>query len=87
MIGVVIITCIAFVFGIILVYIDSKTRVSENEEYLKYLPGYNCGACGFGSCLGMADAMEENLMNYKKCKPLKADALKRMEVFIQNKEK
>ncbi|CCY45592.1 putative uncharacterized protein [Clostridium sp. CAG:1193] len=32
------------------------------------LPGYNCGACGYGSCVGMANALlkEKNAIN--KCK-------------------
>jgi len=47
------------------------------------LPGYNCGACGFGSCDGMAKAMLENVDNYKKCKPLRGELLKEMETYIQ----
>ena len=47
------------------------------------MPGYNCGACGYGSCAGMEKAMEQDVMNYKKCKPLRGDALKNMEKYIE----
>lgn len=82
MIGVFIITGMAFFFGTILVYLDSWS--DDANEYLKYLPGYNCGACGFGSCKGMSEAMCKDVNNYKKCKPLKGETLKKMEAFLSD---
>ncbi len=73
MIGILIMTILAFVLGILLVIIADKT---EKQDYLKYLPSYNCGVCGFGSCKGMSDAMEKDIESYKKCKLLKGEALK-----------
>lgn len=84
MIGILIMTVLAFVLGLILVLIEHKT---ESSDYIKYLPGYNCGACGFGSCKGMSEAMEKDIMNYKKCKPLRGESLERMEqLVVQLKE-
>lgn len=80
MIGILIMTVLAFALGIILVIIDQKT---EQNDYIKYLPGYNCGACGFGSCKGMSEAMEKDIMNYKKCKPLRGEALEKMEQMVE----
>ena len=83
MIGVLIATVIALILGIILVVLDNIFKLKKKKDYLKYLPGYNCGACGFGSCAGMANAMDDNVENYKKCKPLRGDALKKMEEYIE----
>ncbi len=79
MIGILIMTLLAFVLSIILVTIYGKT---EKEDYVKYLPGYNCGVCGFGSCKGMSEAMKQDINNYKKCKLLKGEALEKMEQMV-----
>ena len=86
MIGVVIITVIAFILGVILVLTDLFINKKDNkdEEFFKLLPGYNCGACGYGSCRGMAKEMCKNLEAYKKCRPLRGDKLKEMESYIKN---
>ena len=54
---------IALVLGIILVLVD--TKLNKESIYLKYLPGYNCGACGYAGCTGMADALEKDKEAYK----------------------
>lgn len=84
MIGIIIITLCALIIGVILVNLDNEKQDSKKEEYLKRLPGYNCGACGFGSCEGMAEAMCKSIENYKKCKPLRGDKLKQMEEYLNN---
>lgn len=85
MIGIVVLTVLAFVLSVILVTVEQKLNKKEKceENLLKLLPGYNCGACGFGSCDGMAKAMMEDVDNYKKCKPLRGDLLKEMEEYIK----
>ena len=82
MLGILILTITGLIMSIILVLLDSKE--TKSDELLKYLPGYNCGACGYGSCNGMAEKMVENIENYKKCKPLRGEALKNMEEFVSN---
>ena len=79
MIGILIMTILALILGVFLVIIADKT---EKPDYLKYLPGYNCGVCGFGSCKGMSDAMEKDITCYKKCKLLKGEALEKMEQMV-----
>lgn len=88
MIGILIMTLIAFVLSVVLVYAEYKFEPKENksEKYLKFLPGYNCGACGFGSCKGMSEAMADDVNNYKKCKPLKGDSLEKMEEYLNIKD-
>ena len=85
MIGVLIITFTALILGIILVLTDLfiNKKSSNEEEYLKRLPGYNCGACGYGSCAGMASEMCKNIEAYKNCRPLRGDKLKEMEDFLK----
>ena len=82
MIGILIITILAFIISVLLVTLDKKED-SKKEEYLKRLPGFNCGACGFGSCEGMAEAMCKRIDDYKKCKPLRGEKLKEMEEYIK----
>ena len=83
MIGILIMTVLSFILGILLVIIADKT---EKKDYLAYLPGYNCGVCGFGSCKGMSEAMEQDIENYKKCKLLKGEALEKMEQMVQTQK-
>lgn len=86
MIGIVILTLLALILSLILVTLEQKLnkKTPTVEKICELLPGYNCGACGFGSCEGMARTMLENLENYKKCKPLRGAALKEMEEFAKN---
>lgn len=85
MIGIVILTLLGLILSVVLVTVEQKLNKKENkeEEFSKLLPGYNCGACGYGGCEGMAKAMLENIENYKKCRPLRGDALKEMEAYIR----
>lgn len=41
--------------------------------------------CGFKTCAGMSEAMLENVNNYQKCKPLKGEALAKMEMYLKQK--
>lgn len=69
---IIILTAVAFILSIILVLVDSllhKTTKADRIE--KFLPGYNCGACGYGSCHGMATELLKNKDAYKKCRILK----------------
>lgn len=81
--GIIISTSIAFILGIVLYVLDKRFNQKKKKDYLKYLPGYNCGACGYGSCAGMEKAMQEDVMNYKKCKPLRGETLERMKEYIE----
>lgn len=82
MLGILILTITGLIMSIILVLLDNKD--TRSDEFLKHLPGYNCGACGFGSCQGMSEKMVEDIDNYKKCKPLRGEALEKMEEFVKN---
>lgn len=83
--AIIVLTLTSLVLGIIIVIIESLfNRVSKHKQkIMSYLPGYNCGACGFAGCSGMADAMIKNINAYKKCKPLRGDSLVAMEEFVK----
>lgn len=69
-------TITAVILGIILVL------VNDEDEILKHLPGLNCGACGFGSCKGMVEAIKKDKMNYLKCKPLRGKKKEELEAIL-----
>lgn len=71
MIGVLLFTITGLILGTLLVLTDNYFKKNEIDKIEENLPGYNCGACGFGSCAGMKEAILENKENYKKCKFIK----------------
>lgn len=83
MTGILIVTLLAFFLSLIIVILDSKLKNNKEDKFLELLPGYNCGACGFGSCSGMAKKMCEDIDVYKKCKPLKGELLEKMEKYVK----
>ncbi|MBP3921017.1 MAG: hypothetical protein J6D28_05580 [Bacilli bacterium] len=70
MIGVFIFTITGLILSFVLVFVDNKF-IDNDREILNHLPGYNCGACGFGSCEGMKEKILEDKKNYTKCKFIK----------------
>ena len=85
MMGIIIMTILAFILGVALVNLDFyfSKKFDLQTELENLLPGYNCGGCGFGSCKGLAQAMLDDPLNYKKCRPLKGEALREMETYIR----
>ena len=85
MIGIIILTSVAFIFSILLVKLDDilKDHSKQDEAIEKMLPGYNCGACGYGGCHMLAQAIIEDSSNYKKCKALKGEAKQKLEEYLK----
>lgn len=78
MIVILIFTLTAFLLSIIIVLTDNYFQKDNiDEEIINKLPGYNCGACGYGSCEGMKEAILKNKNNYHKCKFIKDENVKR----------
>lgn len=81
-----ILTTIAFIISILLVFTDeyiNKKKTHEDIDYSKYLPGYNCGICGFGSCTGMAKILKTNPEEYVKCKPMKKEEKEKLKNILK----
>lgn len=54
----------------VLFYVKPDERVAR---VLAMLPGYNCGACGYPGCAGLADALVEGkVLKVSACKPSSA---------------
>lgn len=70
MIGILILTTLGFISGITIMLISNDSSNINIEKIEKMLPGYNCNACGFGSCKGMANNAIKDKTLLKKCKPL-----------------
>lgn len=91
MLGIIILTGTSFILSIIITIVsiltDKKTNLNESE-ILNLLPGYNCGACGFGSCKGMASTISNDGINsYKSCPILKGKKLEELENYLINLKK
>lgn len=68
--GVIYFTVITFILSIIIVILNNviNKTLKEKNKIIKLLPGINCGACGFGSCNGMADELLQNESAILKCR-------------------
>lgn len=85
MIGILVLTSLAFTLSIIIVIISSSFKDDEKiHEIIKRLPGYNCGACGLSGCEDMAVHILKDKEFYKRCNPLKGEALRNMEEYVKN---
>lgn len=83
--GIIIITSIAFICSILLVTLDTylNKKTEEEDKITTLLPGYNCGACGYAGCREMAQAILQDLENYKKCRPLRGEKKENLEKYIE----
>lgn len=84
MIGIIILTVVALILGIILVVFDSKLdQPNKIDEIKKHLPGLNCGACGLVNCEGLAKAIDEDPSCYTKCRALRGENLEKFKQFLK----
>ena len=61
---------LGMVFGLLLGYASKKFAVKIDpkiEEILKVLPGANCSACGFTSCMELARAIVDGKAKASAC--------------------
>ena len=69
MLGVILFTLVTFIISLFIVMLNSHLVKNEKEEkILLLLPGYNCGACGFGSCEGMKNELLKDKTAIDKCR-------------------
>ncbi len=86
--GIILLSVVAEIIIVILVLLEDKLNKQDKQfnTIRKLLPGYNCGACGYGSCDGMAKAILEDKEAYKKCKPLHGENKEELEKYLQSHE-
>jgi Na+-translocating ferredoxin:NAD+ oxidoreductase subunit B len=62
-------------------YVEVDTRV---EQITNMLPGYNCGACGFPGCAGLAEALVSgDAKSPTQCKPSTEAHRTRITTFME----
>lgn len=77
------------VFGVLIAilskvfYVQVDTRIKDVAEML---PGYNCGACGFPGCNGLATAIINEGVTVDRCKPIKKDQAQLIRDFLKQQE-
>lgn len=82
MIGVIIITVVAFILSLVLVFIEGAVNTKE-DKIRALLPGYNCGGCGYGSCDAMAKALADKTGDIDKCRPMKKEEKEKLKEYIK----
>jgi len=81
---------IGFIFGILISVLSKVFYVevdNREEEVAKMLPGYNCGACGYSGCHGLAHAIIHEGASVDKCRPIKQDQVKLIKEFLASQGK
>lgn len=64
-----------------ILYVKEDKRV---ETVTKMLPGYNCGACGYPGCSGMAEALvSQEEKTPDKCKPSKKEVKEQIVKYLE----
>ena len=71
MLGIIILTSIAFILSLIIVF--SSNKVDFIGKIVELLPQYNCGRCGYSNCEDMANHILENKEIAEKCPFLKEE--------------
>ena len=63
---------------------DLPVKKSEKniEEILELLPSFNCGSCGYNSCMDYAKAISTNKEDINKCRPGGKELLKNLEEIL-----
>jgi len=87
--AVIILAILGVVLGVILGLADKFLKVeidSRVEQISSMLPQFNCGACGFPGCMGLAEAIVAQEGRVSACTPLKADAAQEIYQYIEEAE-
>jgi len=77
------------VLGLILAIANQVFYVKEDErtaKVIEMLPGYNCGACGYPGCSGLANALVNGEVTKVLCKPAKEEARVEIAEYLNSVE-
>ena len=89
---VIIIACITLlvigaILGLVLAVADKYLSVKEDERVTTVtgmLPGYNCGACGYAGCSGLANGLVTGeVSNVGNCRPCKPDQRAKIKEYLE----
>lgn len=69
--------------GIASVFLAVKVDKRVEEVY-EALPHFNCGACGFPGCHGMAEGLIRSEVPISNCKPSKPDRREKIKAILDS---
>ncbi|MGD9604542.1 MAG: (Fe-S)-binding protein [Bacilli bacterium] len=72
-------------FGVLLAVLSKVFAVKVDERFekvLSMLPGYNCGACGYPGCQGLAEQIVAGKADPIKCKPGKQEMRDKIKAYL-----
>lgn len=81
---------LGFLLGLAIFVVGKYFTVEEDhaiEEVEHLLPNYNCGACGFPGCHGMAIALVEGKTEPAQCKPIKKEEIEVLKKYLDELKK
>lgn len=85
--GVVILTLLAFILALVLSVVNLYLQKDDERisKITELLPGFNCGACSFPGCKGMAENCIKDLSLLDRCRALKQDKKDDIKRIVNNK--
>ncbi len=75
------------ILGILIYFVSKFFGVQEDrrvEEVEHLLPNYNCGACGYPGCHGLAIAILSGDCDATKCKPIKKEEVEILNRYLDS---
>lgn len=70
-------------FGLSIASEKFHVEIDERIEHVtELLPGFNCGACGYPGCAGMAEGVVNEGVKLSLCKPAKKDVLEGIVAYL-----
>lgn len=67
-----IVGAIGAIIGLVLAFASNVFYVEEDPRFdllVENLPGFNCGACGYAGCSGMAESLLKGEADVTRCTP------------------
>ena len=74
---------IGIVLGVSSILLEVKVDPRVEEVY-EALPHFNCGACGFPGCAGMAQGLINSEVPISNCKPSKPDRREKIKEILDS---
>ncbi len=77
---------LGMVLGLMIYFVALKFGVEEDhtvQDVEHLLPNYNCGACGYPGCKGMAEAIVSGKAVPAQCKPIKKEEIEILNKYLE----
>ena len=87
--AVIVLAILGIGLGLILGFADKFLKVeidSRVEKINELLPQFNCGACGYPGCMGLAEAIVEENGRVSDCKPIKPEGKEAIYAYLETAE-